>query len=131
MRRRGMTYQQIADALSEKLGHKVPVGTVASSIHRAGLSEGGNKKYRKEIPWTVRQEHQPHYAARMLRVLGRRNAGLPNNLAQDKRLDSWLTLLRRHHAVVTYVRDTDEGFFYVSGRPNPDGIPIIEEVEGL
>lgn len=126
MLRRGMTHQEIADAVSEATGHRVKRSTVSAALLRAGLSQPA-KKYPNEIPWTVKKEHLTHYAARMLRLLGRRNAGVQNSAEMDQRLDSWLDQLRQTHSVVTYVPNTDEGFFYVDGEPNAQGVPIIEE----
>lgn len=125
MLRRGMTHQEIADAVSQATGRVVKRSTISTAMHRAGLSEPA-KKYEKEIPWTVHEEHLMHYAARMLRLLGRRRQGIANSAEMDARLDSWLDQLREARAVVTYVADTDEGFFYIEGVPNEDGIPIKE-----
>ena len=88
----GMTHAQIAAEVTRQTGHFVRRSTVSSAIHRAGLS-GPNKLYSEEIPWTVREKHLTHYAARMLRILGRRRAGIQNSQEQDDRLDSWLCLL--------------------------------------
>lgn len=128
MLERGMTHKEIAEAVSKQTGHLVRRSTVSAAIHRAGLS-GPSKRYGDEIPWVVREEHLTHYAARMLRLLGRRRAGIQNSEEMDARLDSWLAMLEEHHAVVTYLPETAEGFFYVDGEPNEDGIPILEEVD--
>lgn len=127
MLERGMTHQEIADAISRTTGYTVKRSTVSAAIHRAGLSER-NKKYTEEIPWTVREEHLTHYAARMLRALGRRRAGIQNSEEMDRRLNGWLAQLRREHAVVLYVPETTEGFFYVDGDFNKKGIPVMEEM---
>ena len=90
---------------------------------------GPNKKYPEEIPWTVKEQHLTAYPCRMLRLLGRRRAGIQNSQEQDDRLDAWLDQLRREGAVVAYVPNTPQGFFYVAGEPNEKGIPIIEELK--
>lgn len=126
MLRRGMTHQEIADAVASATGRQVKRSTVSAALLRAGLSQP-SKKYPNEIPWTVKKDHLTHYAARMLRLLGRRNAGIQNSAEMDQRLDSWLHQLGESKAVVTYVPNTDEGFFYVDGEPNRLGIPIVEE----
>lgn len=118
-----MTHQEIAEVVSRETGHNVKRSTVSAAIHRAGLS-GRAKKYENEIPWTVKEDHLTHYAARMLRLLGRRNAGIQNSQEMDDRLDSWLDLLKREHAVVVYHRDLPDGFAYVDGEPNELGIPV-------
>lgn len=123
----GMTHQQIADEVSRETGYPISRSSVSAALHRAGNSAPA-KKYPREIPWVVREEHQSHYAARMLRLLGRRNQGIVNSAEADARLDSWLTQLARAGAVVTYVPDTEDGFFYIAGDPDEDGLPIKAEV---
>lgn len=118
-----MTHQEIANALSRETGYPIKRSTISAALHRAGETVSA-KKYAEEIPWHVKQEHQTHYAARMLRLLGRRRAGITNSAEADKRLDSWLAQLGEAGAVVVYVEDTPEGFFYVEGEPDRDGIPI-------
>lgn len=128
MLERGMTHREIAEAVSRETGHPVRRSTVSAAIHRAGLG-GTAKKYPDELPWTVKEEHLTHYAARMLRLLGRRRAGIQNSAEMDARLDAWLRQLEENHAVVTYLPNTEEGFFYVDGEPNEKGVPIIEELK--
>lgn len=123
MLRSGMTHKEIAEAVSRETGHPVQRSTVSAAIHRAGLSSTA-KKYVEEIPWTVRETHLTHYAARMLRALGRRRAGIQNSAEQDQRLDAWLRQLKDEHSVVVYLPSTNEGFFYVDGVPDANGIPI-------
>ncbi len=125
---RGMTHQEIAEAVSRKTGHAVKRSTVSAAIHRAGLSSRA-KKYPDELPWTVKEDHLTHYAARMLRTLGRRRADIQNSAEMDQRLDSWLELLHQNHSVVVYLPNTPDGFYYVDGDPNDKGIPINEEFE--
>ena len=120
---RGMTHAEIAAFVSQQTGHHVRRSTVSAAVHRAGLS-GQAKRYADTIPWTVRQEHLTAYPARMLRLLGRRRAGLQNSTEQDARLDSWLETLRENAAVVAYVPDTEQGWWYVPGAPTKDGVPI-------
>lgn len=101
---------------------------MSSAIHRAGLS-GPAKLYTEEIPWQVREQHLTAYPARMLRLLGRRRSGVQNSAEMDARLDSWLAQLRQEHAVVAYVPETDQGWFYVDGEPDENGIPITLELK--
>lgn len=124
---RGLTHQEIADSVSRETGYHVSRSAVSAALHRANQSNRA-KKYVDEIPWTVREEHQTHYAARMLRLLGRRRAGTTNSQESDKRLDSWLAGLTEAGAVVVYVPDTPEGFHYTWGKPDENGIPIMREL---
>lgn len=124
----GLTHQQIADVLTRETGYHVSRSAISVALHRANETKPA-KKYEAEIPWRVREDHQTHYAARMLRLLGRRRAGVTNSEESDKRLDSWLTMLREAGAVVTYVPDTPDGFYYTPGQPGRDGIPILRELD--
>lgn len=123
----GLTHRQIAEVLSRDTGYPISRSTVSAALHRANATNPA-KKYPEEIPWTVREEHQTHYAARMLRLLGRRRAGTTNSEEADKRLDAWLRQLETAGAVVTYVPDTPEGFYYVKGTPQPNGVPIRRDL---
>lgn len=119
----GMTHKEVAEHLSRQLGYPVSRSTVSSALHRSG-DAARSKKYQQEIPWTVKEEHATAYPARMLRLLGRRRAGLGNSTEQDKRLDSWLAKLREAGAVVVYFPDTQDGFFIVEGSPDHPEIPV-------
>jgi hypothetical protein len=123
----GLTHKQIAETITRETGYPVSRSSISAALHRAGQTSPA-KKYAEELPWVVRQEHQTHYAARMLRVLGRRRAGLVNSAETDQRLDSWLETLAEAGAVVTYVPDTEEGFFYVEGKPDRAGVPVKASV---
>lgn len=118
-----MTHQQVADEVSRVTGYPVSRSTISAALHRAGASSPA-KRYPTEVPWEVADQHQSHYAARMLRLLGRRRAGLQNSTENDARLDAWLAQLEREGAVVTYHRDTHDGFFYVKGEPYVEGVPV-------
>lgn len=123
----GLTHQQIADRVSRDSGYPVSRSTISAALHRSGDSKPA-KKYPDEIPWVVKEEHQNHYAARMLRLLGRRRKGIANSMEQEQRLDSWLAQLRRDGTVVVYVPDTFDGFFYIEGTPDNPEVPIMKEL---
>lgn len=123
---RGLTHKQIAEILTRETGYPVSRSSVSAALHRANATQPA-KKYPDVLPWRVREEHQTHYAARMLRLLGRRRRGIQNSAEADARLDSWLNQLRESGAVVTYLEDTPDGFYYTPGEPK-DGIPIVEEL---
>ena len=100
---------------------------MSAALHRANKTAPA-KRYPEEIPWQVQERHQRHYAARMLRLLGRRRAGVRNSAENDARLDAWLRQLQSAGVVVTYYRDTDDGFFYREGlEPDQPGIPVRAE----
>jgi hypothetical protein len=94
------------------------------------------------VPWTVLPVYADRHPLRMLRLLGRRRAGLLSrpdlgmgagaraHLAAgrlDALLDSWLEIVRRERVVVAYCPMTDEGFHYLDDSmrtgPCPD-VPV-------
>lgn len=124
----GRTHSEIADLVYERTGQRVTRGAVSTAISRAGLSSPANR-YKDQLPWRVRSEHSWHYAARMLRHLGRREQGEQLNDQDEKRLDAWLAKLKKERVVVAYAPETEEGFFYV-GRPKgyrARGAPILQQ----
>lgn len=124
LRKEGMTYKQIAAWVEEKTGAHVSPTSIGAALSRAGKTNA-RPRYEDHLPWVVRQDHIRHYAARMLRLLGRRDAGLPLSEADDQRLDSWLGKLKAEHALVVYVADSEEGFYYVDGDWPANNIPIV------
>lgn len=124
LRDEGKTYKQIAAWVEEKTGQRVSPATVGAALSRAGKTNT-RPRYEKHLPWVVHKEHIKHYAARMLRLLGRRDAGLPMSELDRQRLDSWLSSLKEEHAVVAYLPESEEGFYYVDGDWPANGIPIV------
>lgn len=122
----GLTHAQIADRIYNLTGQRVARSTVSSAIHRAALSSPGNR-YSDELPWRVKTQHQKEYPARMLRLVGRRRAGLDLDDEENQRLDSWLSRLEADRAVVGYDLDSTFGFYYIDKddpRDGHEGIPI-------
>lgn len=122
LREQGLTHQQIAEWVELNTGVKVSAGSVASALSRAGKTKP--VRYEKHLPWRVKEKHAMAYQASMLRVMGRRDAGQPISVENARALDSWLRRLTESHAVVAYVPESEEGFFYVDGDP-VDGVPIL------
>lgn len=127
MLRSGMTHQQIADKVSAELGQKVTRAAVTLALGRAG-HQPSNPRYSNEIPWVVGQEHIIEWPVRMLRLLGKRNAGAtPLTEAEQGQLQRWLSLLHSNNAVVAYCPTAIPGFYYVvadESGDEPNGIPI-------
>lgn len=122
----GLTHQQIADRVFATTGEAVSRSSVSAALSRAGIS-ANTARYRDELPWRVKVEHIKEYPARMLRLLGRRRSGAVLTDSESKRLDSWLTMLERDHAVVAYSPDSRYGFYYIEKDDQidgKDGIPI-------
>lgn len=120
----GLTLKQIAERVKEQEGHAVSVGSVASALSRAGITS--RVRYDDVIPWSpVKVEHNKEYALVMLRLLARRRQGNELSEEESARLDSWLQKLKDEDAVVTYVYDSEWGFYYVKRKPeDPADIPV-------
>lgn len=122
---RGMTHQQIADAVSKETGVRISRSTVSAALSRAGLTN--RVRYTDEIPWPViKTEHNHHYALTMLRVRARIAAGAKVNDDMQARYESWLEKLDESNAVVAYVYDSPDGFYYVP-RERRDGEGVIRK----
>lgn len=125
----GLTHQEIVDHLRATQGIWVSRSTVSVALSRAGLTQSA-RRYRSEIPWKVRGEHLTQYPARMLRLLGRRNAGHELTGDEASRLDSWVESLAERGFVVAYAPD-GPGFIYVDADEVGDGaggLPIRKRV---
>lgn len=126
----GLTHQQIADRVLATTGHSVSRSSVSAALSRAGIS-ATQPRHKECLPWRVKIDHIREYPARMLRVLGRRRAGLPLSERENKRLDAWLQQLSDDHAVVGYDPDSKFGFYYIDkddAVDGLDGIPIRRQM---
>lgn len=124
--RSGMTHKEIAEKVSEEIGEPVSRVSITLALSRAG-EEPRAKRYKDEIPWTVASRHSNEYPARMLRLLGRRNAGQDLTETDEGKLNRWLSWLQGEDAVVAYSPMTDPGFRYVladEADDNVNGIPV-------
>jgi hypothetical protein len=72
------------------------------------------------LPWTVHEDHRGLYAAKMLRLEGRRRRGDKLSEDQLRYLSNWKRKLEDDGTVVHYEYDTEEGWFYVPRRPGID-----------
>lgn len=126
----GMTHVEIAEHVRKTTGLIVSRSAVSSALSRAGLTTE-TPRYRREIPWRVAAEHLTQYPARMLRLLGRKRAGVqPLNEDEQARLDGWLAALNDNDWVVAYAAD-GPGFLYVVADEVDDGrggVPIRRRV---
>lgn len=120
---RGMTHQQIADKVSKDTGVPVARSTISAALSRAGLTN--RVRYSDVIPWSpIKAEHNHHYALVMLRVHARLEAGLKVPDDQVARYQAWRDRLEENDAVVAYVADSPEGFYYVP-RVKSDGDSLV------
>lgn len=119
---RGMTHAQIAEEVSRETGVRIARSTVSAALSRAGLTQ--RVRYLDTIPWSpIKTEHNHHYALTMLRAKAKRDQGIELDSDLEERLDSWLQRLADNDAVVAYVYESPDGFYYVPREPGDgDGI---------
>jgi hypothetical protein len=116
-RAEGLTLKQIVQRIEDETGAVVSVGSVASALSRAGLTN--RLRYEEHIPWDpVKIEHNKAYPLVMLRLLAKKDANEPLTDDQESRLKSWLARMDEEDAVVLYKYDSEDGFYYVRRKPS-------------
>lgn len=129
--RSGMTHQQIADYVQATTGEPVTRGAVSAALSRAGKSTD-KARYLAVIPWRVKIHHLREYPVRMLRLLGRHEAGIPLSGRESQRLRSWLEMLNTEQVVVAYDPDNHkQGFHYIDEKygDSPDAPIRIKPIK--
>ena len=116
----GMTHQQIADKVYADTGVRVSRSSVSAALSKAGHTK--RVRYDDHIPWRVKIVHTHHHMLNMLRLEGRKQAGGELTDQEESNLESFKRRLKEQGAVVTYIRDTDEGWFLVKARPIDTGM---------
>lgn len=111
----GMTHQQIADKISKDTGHRVGRSAVSAALSRAGLTD--RKRYTDTIPWRVKLAHQNNATIWMLRIGHRMANGGRVSASELERFTAWKAKLDAADAVITYLPDTEEGFYWVRRQP--------------
>lgn len=114
--RSGMRNREIVDYYAQRGIHLRP-NTISMAKRRYGLDV--HEWHTDLIPWVINQDHQGLYAAKMLRLEGRRRRGEPLTDAQLRYLENWKKKMMEDGTVIHYEHDTDEGWFYV---PRRDGV---------
>lgn len=113
MAAKGMTHEQIAEAISAEIGQPVSRGAVSAALSRAGKTTD-KPRYTDTIPWRVKVQHLTEYPPRMLRLLGRQLGGLPLSQREAQRLASWMERLEAENVIVAYDPDNEkQGFHYI------------------
>jgi hypothetical protein len=126
--KQGLGPTEIARALAEVGIHVTPnaVTMWATRHHIAPRT----RRYNSMIPWKVAPRHKHLWAAKMLRLEGRRRAGDVLSEAQLRMLDKWkinMAALCEGGAVIHYDPDlllsgqtAPQGWHYVPRRPGID-----------
>jgi len=111
--REGLTHQLMVERHERESGIRVTRIAISVAFVRYGLADT-NPRYSEQLPWRVHTAHATHYAARMLRLLGRREHDPQNMNANERaRLQSWLAFLERESVIVGYAPRSVEGFHYI------------------
>lgn len=124
LRHQGWTYEDI----SREYG--VSTSAVYLRLRQANATKR-RPSHRDVIPWTVKREHTYSFPAQMLRLLGRREKGLPMPPVKARMLNKWLREIEAAGVVVCYSPDyppnaaSQAGGFYYSRRRPSDGNSII------
>lgn len=127
LRRQGWSYEDIAQE------YGVTKGAVYLRL-RAAKATTDRPDYSHLLPWTVRTEHAHARPAGMLRMMGRREAGLPIPPAKERMLDRWLAEVKAADVVVDYDPDyppnpanpKNGGFHYRRRKPE-DGDSLVRK----
>lgn len=129
LRRQGWSYEDIAQE------YGVTKGAVYLRLKQAKATTD-RPDYSHLIPWTVRTEHAHARPAGMLRMLGRREAGLAIPPAKERMLDRWLAEVKEANVVVDYDPDyppnpanpKNGGWHYRRRKPE-DGDSLVRKPE--
>lgn len=122
--KQGYTQQDMADMTLAEFGDRVSRSAIGNALVRYGLA-GEGRRFEKEVPWPINASHATAYPLRMLRLLGRRNAGIDLSDHEERTLDAWLENLRTDRLIVAYDPDDLQGFFYIDAehKDHRDRIP--------
>lgn len=107
----GMSHQDIVDRVEQETGVRVGRSAVSAELSRAGLTRPA--KYTEVLPWKIRVKHQNNYNQWMLRVHYKIKHNMPVRDGERERHLSWLQRLQQDDAVITYLPDTEYGFYRV------------------
>jgi hypothetical protein len=108
----GLTHQQMADRVYENTGRRVTRAAITVALMGYGLTNS-KPRYKETIPWRVKVDHAKTYPIRMLRLLGKRRAGVELSEDDSRLLDTWLTHLKNENLIVAYDPSDDMGVHYV------------------
>lgn len=119
---KGWTYPQMVRMWKRESGHVVTVGAMRSAASRAKVAGVRTPRYRDYLPWTMRVEHQNNREPRCLRLAKRRASDQPLTDTDLGVLNLFLSELEARHAVIAYVRDTEQGWWWV----DRDDLPPVD-----
>jgi len=108
----GLSRKEIVDLFFEETGTRIGVSAVSMAVDRFDLPKRRNR-WDDLLPWRISGVHRDAKEAKLLRLAGRRRAGLSNPPDFELWLDGWLEELEeKGRPVVAYYPDSEEGFHY-------------------
>ena len=119
LRQPGRTQMDVV-AEHARRGIDIRQNTVSTAIKDGRIkveSKYGLPRY--AIPWKLKPEHRHLSPARMLRIQGRYDQGLPISETLERQRARWVAGLMIENQVIHYDPDTEEGFWRF---PRRDGI---------
>lgn len=113
--------KQIVERHFEETGQRVTPQAISMAVARYGLPAKKNR-WDTLLPWRIRNEHVSMKEPKLLRLAGRRMAGLKNSPNLEKWLDGWLAELNEAgRPVVAYYPDDEVEPFRYHPRVPEDG----------
>lgn len=112
---------EIVNALREQ-GIDVTPNAITMWARRHDIAPR-TRRYDTLLPWTLNPRHKHLYAAKMLRLEGRRRAGAVLLEPQMRQLETWRRRMDEAApggVVVHYLPDSVDGFVYTPRRPGID-----------
>lgn len=126
----GYTQKQMVEKTLEEFGERVSRSAIANAMVRCGLADD-KPRYAEEVPWAINATHATSHPLRMLRLLGRRNAGGSLNEKETGELESWLRKLTDEKLIVAYDPMDIQGFRYISSKYKDHRRPIPIRVKQI
>jgi hypothetical protein len=108
----GLSRKEIVELFAKETGTTITVQAVSMAVDRYDLPKRRNR-WDDLLPWRIDGKHRDAKEAKLLRLAGRRRAGLSNPPDFETWLDGWLEELKEAgRPVVAYYPDTEDGFHY-------------------
>lgn len=126
----GYTQKQMVELTWTEFGERVSRSAIANAMVRCDLADE-RPRYVEEVPWRINATHATAHPLKMLRLLGRRNAGNDMSSQEEAMLDSWLAKLKDEKLIVGYDPDDIQGFHYIASRYKDHKRPIPIRVKPL
>lgn len=126
----GLTQAQIVEEWEKKSGLRVSRAAIGMAIERYGLKSANDRQqYPDMLPWRLGR-HTHRNDARMLRLVARKQRGLPVSPKEETRLAKWLADLNSENAVIFFDERLPTGFKWIEREPR-HGDDLIDRSNAL